>query len=164
MNALTLPQAAKVKDKSDSVTDEIVLVTFSRNIVSSQLANCKYLAEIAHDNPLWIHPAAAEKQGIKNGDRVKLLTSVREIEAKVRLTESIHPHAVAIARDFGHWAVGNISRAKKFKSNDPDTSLLFWEDEGNGVHVNSIISRKKDSVGNGQVWNGIKVKLIKKMS
>lgn len=164
MNALTLPQAAKVKDKSDSVTDEIVLVTFSRNIVSSQLANCKYLAEIAHDNPFWIHPMTAEKQGIKNGDRVKLQTSVGKIEAKVSLTESIHPATVAIARDFGHWAVGNISRAKKFKSNDPDTSLLFWEDEGNGVHVNSIISRKKDSVGNGQVWNGIKVKLIKKMS
>jgi len=138
-----------------------VLVTFSRNIVSSQLANCKYLVEIAHDNPLWIHPITAEKMGIKNGNRVKLQTSIGEIEVKARLTESIHPQTVSLARNLGHWAVGNIAQANKFKSVDPDTSLLFWEDIGNGVNVNSIIARNSDSIGSGQLWNGFKVKISK---
>jgi thiosulfate reductase/polysulfide reductase chain A len=159
--ASALPSPGKITAESNSENDELVLVTFSRNIISSQLANCKYLAEIAHDNPLWIHPMTAEKKGIKNGDRVKLKTSVGEIKVKVWLTESIHPQAIALARDFGHWAVGNIAKAKKFKSVDPDTSLLFWEDKGNGVHVNSIISRNKDSIGDGQVWNGINVRILK---
>lgn len=157
----TLSRPTKVNAESSSENGKLVLITFSKNIISSHLANCKYLAEIAHDNPLWIHPATAEEQGIKNGDRVKLQTSVGEIEAEVRLTESIHPTTLAIARDFGHWAVGNIAQAKKFKSADPDTSLLFWEDKGNGVHVNAIIPKKKDLAGNGQVRNGIKVKISK---
>lgn len=161
MNTLALPQDAKIRAKSDSITDELVLVTFSKNIVASQLANCKYLAEIAHDNPLWIHPVTAEKLGIKNGDRVKLQTSVGEVEAKVRLTQSIHPQAVALARDLGHWAVGNIARAKKFKSADPDTSLLFWEDKGNGAHVNAIIPSNRNAMELGQVWSGIKVNLVR---
>ncbi len=151
------------QSKSDSSVkmEELTLITFSPNIVSSQSANCKYLTEIEHDNPLWIHPDTAQKIGIENGDRVKLQTSVGAIETKVRLTESIHPQAVAIARDFGHWALGNIAQAKKFKSADPDTSLLFWEDKGNGVHVNPIIAKKIDAIGKGQIWNGIKVSLIK---
>jgi len=161
LGASALPSPGKFTAESNSENDELVLVTFSKNIISSQLANCKYLAEIAHDNPLRIHPDTAKTKGIKNGDGVKLQTSVGEIETKVRLTESIHPQAVALARNFGHWAVGNIAQAKKFKSVDPDTSLLFWESEGNGVYVNSIISKNIDSEGGGQVWNGIKVRISK---
>jgi len=156
-----LSSPAKINAESGSRNGELILVAFSNNIMSSQLANCKYLAEIAHDNPLWIHPMIAGKQGIKNGERVKLKTFVGEIEVKVRLTESIQPQTVALARDFGHWAVGNIAQAKKFKSADPDTSLLFWEDKGNGVHANSIIARNSDTNDGGQVWNGIKVKISK---
>ncbi len=78
---------------------------------------------------------------------------------QVRLTESIHPKAVALARNFGHWAFGNMAQAKKFKSIDPDTSLLFWESEGNGVNPNPIIVRNIEIVGGGQVWNGIPVRI-----
>jgi len=153
--------SGKITAKSSTNGEELTLITFSRNIMASPLANCKYLAEIAHDNPLWIHPETAAMKGIQDGDPVKLQTSVGEIATKIRLTESIHPQTVALARDFGHWAVGNIARARKFKSADPDTSLLFWEDKGNGVHVNSIISKNRDSKGGGQVWNGIKVRVFK---
>jgi anaerobic selenocysteine-containing dehydrogenase len=161
LTELAAPHAGKITAQSDAKIEELLLVTFSKNIMSSQLANCKYLAEIVHDNPLWIHPVTAEKLGIKNGDRVKLQTSVGEIETKVRVTQSIHPQAVALARDFGHWAVGNIARSRKFKSADPDTSLLFWEDKGNGVHINSIIARNFDASGGGPIWSGIKVHLFK---
>ncbi len=149
------------KSDSSSNSEELKLITFSSNIMSSQLANCKYLTEIEHDNPLWIHPEIAEKRGLKNGEQVELQTSIGTVETKVRLTESIHPQTLAIARDFGHWAVGNIAQAKKFKSVDPDTSLLFWEDKGNGIHVNSIIARNDNFIGGGQVWNGIQVKIFK---
>ncbi len=161
LRASALASLEKITTESNSENDELMLVTFAKNIISSQLANCKYLAEIAHDNPLWIHPVTAERKRIKNDDRVKLQTSVGEIELKVRLTESIHPTTVAIARDFGHWAVGNIAQAKKFKSVDPDTSLLFWENKWNGVHVNSIIARKKDAISERQVWSGIRVSIKK---
>ncbi|UCE06661.1 MAG: molybdopterin-dependent oxidoreductase, partial [bacterium] len=161
LGASALPSPGKFTAESSSGNNELVLITFSRNMVSSQLANCKYLAEIAHENLLWIHPETAKTKGIEKGDRVKLETAVGKIEVKVRLTESILPQTVAIARDFGHWAVGNIAQAKKFKSVDPDTSLLFWEGKGNGVHVNSIISKNIDAEGGGQVWNGIKVSLLK---
>ena len=67
LNNAALSSPAKINAESSSGNGELVLVTFSRNIISSRLANCKYLAEIAHNNPLWIHPMTAEKQGIKDG-------------------------------------------------------------------------------------------------
>jgi len=162
MAGSVLPLPGKSLSLSQQGDEELLfLITFSTNLMSSRLANCKYLSEIAHENPLWIHPATATSKGIDKGDKVRLQTSVGEITVKVRLTESIHPKAVALARDFGHWAFGNVAQAKKFKSADPDTSLLFWESEGNGVHVNSIISRNIASNGEGQVWNGIPVRISK---
>ena len=161
MGDSALPVHAKNLEHPTPDSEELLLITFSRNVMSSRLANCKYLSEIAHDNPLWIHPETAKIKGINKGDSVKLQTAVGKITVNVRLTESIHPQAVALARDFGHWSFGNVALAKKFKSADPDTDILWWEDEGNGVHVNSIVSRAVDSVGGGQVWSGIRVKVLK---
>ncbi|MDZ7262508.1 MAG: hypothetical protein ONB05_10440, partial [candidate division KSB1 bacterium] len=156
-----LPVPGQNPARVTSGGEELVLITFSMNIMSSRLANCKWLSEIAHDNLLWMHPETAKIKGIKSGDTVRLQTSVGELMVKIRLTEGIHPQAVALARDFGHWAFGNVARARKFKSADPDTALLWWESEGNGVHVNAIISRNNDPIGRGQVWSGIRVRVLK---
>src|SRR5690349_23708050 len=39
-------------------------------------ANSKWLDEIAHTNPLWIHPSHANKLGVRTGDLVRVETEI----------------------------------------------------------------------------------------
>jgi hypothetical protein len=73
--------------------------------------------------------------------------------AEARLTFGIHPRVVVIERNFGHWGYGHIARAKRFKSRDPNTNLVWWEKEGNGISPNPIISGIADPIGGGEAWN-----------
>jgi Anaerobic dehydrogenases, typically selenocysteine-containing len=114
--------------------------------------NSKWLSEIAHTNPLWINPETAGARGIKDGDPVKVTSSKGSIMSKAQLREGINPGVVAIASGLGHEGYGNIARAKKVKSKDPDTSLLWWERKGNGVNPNAVISLMIDPAGGGQAW------------
>jgi hypothetical protein len=67
---------------------------------------------------------------------------------------------VAIARDLGHWAYGHVAKGKKFKSQDPDTSLIWW-DNGKSVHVNWLIQEERDRVSGGISGTGTLVKIKK---
>jgi hypothetical protein len=67
---------------------------------------------------------------------------------------------VAIARDLGHWAYGNVAKGKKFKGSDTDTALIWW-DKGRSLHVNWMIQEEKDRVSNGTGWMAAVVKIKK---
>jgi hypothetical protein len=67
---------------------------------------------------------------------------------------------VAIARDLGHWAYGNVARGKKFKSPDEDTSLIWWG-QGKSFHVNWLIQEERDRVSGGTGWMTTVVKIKK---
>ncbi|RPI77251.1 MAG: molybdopterin oxidoreductase, partial [Desulfobacteraceae bacterium] len=55
-----------------------------------------------HSDPLvWVHPAAAEKLAIRDGDWVYLETPQGRIKQKARFSEKIDPRV--IAADFGWW-------------------------------------------------------------
>jgi hypothetical protein len=61
----------------------------------------------------------------------------------------------------GHWALGKIAQAKKYKSNDFDTHELWWEHEGNGVNPNAVIPAQFDPAAGGVAWNDTVVTLTK---
>lgn len=116
------------------------LITYKISTHShSRTQNCKWLSEIFHTNPLHINPSTAERLGIKEGDIVKLKTDSGSVSVKVHFTEGIHPEVLALAIHGGHWAYGRIARAIPFKSDDPDTMLIWWTDEGNGINPNVIL-------------------------
>lgn len=141
--------------------DELILVTYGLNVLSQRSANCKWLSEITHDNPLLIHPEAARERGIKGGDLVKVTSPMGSLITKVRITEGINPGVVAMARGLGHWEYGRIAQAKRFKSIDPDTHLIWWEEIGNGKNPNAIIVGITDPIGGGQAWMDTKVVVAK---
>lgn len=141
--------------------DELILVTFGLNVLSQRSANCKWLSEITHDNPLLIHPDAARERGIKGGDLVKVTSPIGSLITKVRITEGINPDVVAMAEGLGHWEYGRIAQAKRFKSKDPDTHLIWWEEIGNGKNPNAIIPAIADPIGGGQAWMDTKVVVAK---
>jgi thiosulfate reductase/polysulfide reductase chain A len=132
---------------------KFVLVTVEPNVMGSRIGNFRWLAEIKHQNPVWLNKDVAKQLHIEEGDRIKISTKIGSFVTDARLTFGIHPRVVAIERNLGHWGYGHIARAKRFKSKDPNTNLVWWEKEGNGISPNHIISGNSDPIGGGEAWN-----------
>ena len=47
--------------------------------IHTRSANAKWLDEIAHTNPLWLHPSDAAKLGVETGDLVRVETAHRPL-------------------------------------------------------------------------------------
>jgi len=140
---------------------KFVLVTFEPNVMGPRTGNSQWLAEIKHHNPVWINRDVAKQLHIDEGDRIKISTKTGSFVTDARLTFGIHPRVVAIERNLGHWGYGHIARAKRFKSKDPNTNLVWWEKEGNGISPNMIISGNSDPIGGGEAWNDTLVMISK---
>lgn len=132
---------------------KFVLVTYEPNVMGSRTGNSKWLTEIKHRNPVWINKDVAKQLHIEEGDRIKISTRIGSFVTDARLTFGIHPRVIAIERNLGHWGVGHIARAKRFKTKDPNTNLVWWEKEGNGISPNPILSGNSDPIGGGEAWN-----------
>ncbi len=59
---------------------------------------------------LEIHPQAAKKRGIGDGDRVRIKSSVGSIEAIARYYQGVRPDTVVLPNIHGHWAQGRWAR------------------------------------------------------
>ncbi len=140
---------------------KFVLVTFEPNVMGPRTGNFQWLAEIKHRNPVWINRDVAKQLHVEEGDRIKISTKIGFFVAEARLTFGIHPRVVAIEKNLGHWGYGHLARAKGFRSKDPNTSLVWWEKEGNGVSPNLIIDGNSDPVGGGEAWNDTLVTISK---
>jgi anaerobic selenocysteine-containing dehydrogenase len=143
--------------KSNLGNGELFLTTFSKNVAAPQNPNSKWLSEIFHENPLWINEKTAQKLGLVEGDKVEIHSKGMKATVQVHLTQSVHPEVVAIARDLGHWAYGNVAKGKKSKTPDEDTSLIWWTN-GKSYHVSWLIQKERDKVSGG---TGRRVTLVK---
>ena len=153
--------AYKENDKKANLNNgELFLTPFSKNAAARYNPNSKWLSEIFHENPLWINEKTAKSLGLAEGEKVEIHSRGMKATVYVHLTQSVHPEVVAIGRDLGHWAYGHVAKGKKFKSQDPDTSLIWW-DNGKSVHVNWLIQEERDRVSGGISGIGTVVKIKK---
>jgi len=141
--------------------EELILITFKWNVQTSKTSNSKWLSEIVHENPMWIHPQTAKARGIQSGDQVQVRSSAGQIISKAHLTEAIHPRVVAISGSVGHWGYGRIAQALRFKSEDPDTQLLWWDKHSKGINPNLVIPEDSDPICGGQAWMDTVVTVVK---
>ena len=70
-----------------------------------------WLDEVSQSEPysyfICLNPRTAAARGIADGDPVWVeSTAGRRVQGRARLTEGVHPEAVAIAGSGGHWARG----------------------------------------------------------
>ena len=140
---------------------KFVLITYEPNVMGSRTGNFKWLAEIKHHNPVWVNRDVAKMLHIEEGDHVKVSTKTGSFIMETRLTFGLHPRVIAVERNLGHWGYGHIARAKKFRSKDPNTKLVWWEREGNGVSPNQVIPGESDPIGGGEAWNDTLVMISK---
>jgi anaerobic selenocysteine-containing dehydrogenase len=146
--------------------------------IHTRSANSKWLDEIAHSNPLWLHPQDAARLGLATGDLVRVETEIGHFVVRAWVTEGIRPGVVACSHHMGRWKLDGERRAEgqrqmmatvalersgsrwtlrrergvePFTSSDPDTSRLWWTDAG--VHQNLTFAVHPDPVSGMHCWH-----------
>jgi anaerobic selenocysteine-containing dehydrogenase len=161
----------------DVDSGEMVLVPTFRlpTLIHTRSGNAKYLAEISHRNPLWIHPRDAARLRLETGSLVRVATEIGYSINRAWVTESIAPGVVACSHHMGRWRLheGEGSRWSSsrvrlesrdggwllrqlegpgpFRSSDPDSSRIFWSD--GGVHQNLTFPVHPDPVSGMHCWH-----------
>jgi anaerobic selenocysteine-containing dehydrogenase len=159
-----MPSYMAIPEHEAMGADGVILTTFKVNVQThSRTQNCKWLTEIFHDNPAWIHPDTAGARGISNGDAIRVKSDIGELVTKAHVTESIVPGVVAISFHCGHWAYGRYASGKKSNplagDDDPDLARITWSEHGN--LPNRIIPNSPDPIGGQQRWMDTVVKVEK---
>jgi anaerobic selenocysteine-containing dehydrogenase len=156
--------------------DQMVLIsTFRLPVqVHTRSANAKWLDEIAHTNPLWIHPCDAATLDLRTGDLVRVETEIGYFVVRAWVTEGIRPGVVACSHHMGRWKVGDAgqrqamatvaiersdrrwamrqrSGARPYESSDPDTLRIWWTDVG--VHQNLTFPVHPDPISGQHCWH-----------
>jgi anaerobic selenocysteine-containing dehydrogenase len=165
-------------DEMDRSKNEFVLLPNFRlpTHIHSRSANAKWLTEIAHRNPIWIHTKDAERLGVNNGDLLKITTAIGWFVDKVWVTEAIKPGVVACSHHIGRWRRQNdegnrfmtntvniknlgegkwkmetVSGVEPWKTDDPDTNRVWWRD--GGVHQNITHATNPDPISGAHCWH-----------
>ena len=143
--------------------------------IHTRSANAKWLDEIAHTNPLWIHPSDAGRLSVTTGDLVRVETRIGSFVLKAWVTEGIRPGVVACSHHMGRWklpdapgqrqfmrtvgltrtdtawSMTTTELVRPFKSADPDTSRIWWNDVG--VHQNLTFPVQPDPISGMHCWH-----------
>jgi anaerobic selenocysteine-containing dehydrogenase len=142
--------------------------------IHTRSANSKWLDEIAHTNPLWIHLSDAERLGVGTGDLVRVETEIGYFVVKAWVTEGIRPGVVACSHHMGRWKLADQGQRQAmatvalqhdqnrwglsrkhgvgpFQSSDPDTQRIWWTDVG--VHQNLTFSVQPDPISGQHCWH-----------
>jgi len=158
---LRLPGYRPIHSRESKKPNQFILTTFKTNLGTTGMENSKWAREIFHENRLWLNKQKATQLGIKNGDRVRVSSSVGSVILHVLTTNRIHPGSVALAEGLGHTAIGSVAQARKSKSKDRDTQLLWWSKKGKGVNPFAIIENRVDLEGGGHASKDTVVQIQK---
>jgi anaerobic selenocysteine-containing dehydrogenase len=163
----------------DRAKGEMLLLPTFRlpTLIHSRSGNAKWLYEISHSNPLWLHPEDAERLGVETGALLKIETEIGHFVDRVWMTEAIRPGVIACSHHIGRWRLQESSGGERwstglvdlrreapgrwrmrqihgvrpFASVDPDSERVWWEDAG--VHQNLTFSVHPDPVSGQHCWH-----------
>ena len=84
--------------------ERVLLPTFRLpTLIHTRSGNAKWLQEISHTNPLWVHPRDAEELRLENGELARVTTRIGYFVLRVWVTEGVHPGIVACSHHVGRW-------------------------------------------------------------
>jgi anaerobic selenocysteine-containing dehydrogenase len=160
--------------------DQMVLLSTFRlpTQIHTRSANSKWLDELSHTNPVWIHPSDAARLGVaRTGDLLRVTTDIGYFVAKAWITEGIRPGVVACSHHMGRWKLAGHDQVspgglmatvdlehgadgwslhprdhvKPYGSADPDTRRIWWSDTG--VHQNLTFPVHPDPISGMHCWH-----------
>lgn len=153
----------------------VLIPTFRLPIqIHTRSANAKWLDEIAHTNPVWIHPTDAAKIAVHTGDLVRVETEIGYFVVKAWVTQGIRPGVVACSHHMGrwklegggqrqlmatvgldhqgqHWQMKRRKGVEGFTSADADSQRIWWTDSG--VHQNITFPVHPDPISGMHCWH-----------
>ena len=163
----------------DRERGEYILVPTFRlpTMIHTRSGNAKWLNEISHCNPLWVHTEDAAALGLRTGGLVKVTTAIGYFVARAWVTEAIRPGVVACSHHMGRWRAGaaqgagrwtsalveiseepkgvwrirQIEGVRPFASDDPDSARIWWRDAG--VHQNLAFPPQPDPISGMHCWH-----------
>ena len=99
---------------AEMAPDQMCLISTFRLPVQihTRSANSKWLDEIAHTNPLWLHRSDAARIGVGTGDLVRVETEIGHFVLKAWVTEGIKPGVVACSHHMGRWKTADGAGAE----------------------------------------------------
>ena len=163
----------------DRAKGEMLLLPTFRlpTLIHTRSANAKWLYELSHINPVWLHPDDAERLGVETGDLLRVETEIGWFVDKAWVTEGIKPGVLAVSHHLGRWRLVDdlgvnksasnlveieeeedgarrmsvLKGAEAYQSFDPDTSRVWWQDVG--VHQNLTHAVHPDPVSGAHCWH-----------
>ncbi len=162
----------------DFAAGEMLLLPTFRlpTLIHTRSANAKWLYEISHKNPVWMHPKDAGRLGVTTGDLLYVQTEIGSFVDRVWVTEGIKPGMIAMSHHLGRWRLKQdtgvgagmsglaaltetgsahqlhlLAGGRAWQSPDPDTSRIWWEDIG--VHQNLTHAVHPDPVSGAHCWH-----------
>ncbi len=169
----------------DASKNEFFLIPTFRlpTMIHTRSGNAKWLNEISHRNPVWMHTSDAGRLGFEDGDLVKVNTEIGYFVNRIWTTEGIRPGVLACSHHMGRWRlepdqgsrwssalvkiedvgsgsyrIRQLQGVAPFQSADPDSSRIWWTD--GGVHQNLTFPVHPDPVSGMHCWHQ-KVRLEK---
>lgn len=161
----------------DNLADDqtVLISTFRLPVqIHTRSANAKWLDEIAHTNPLWIHTSHAARLNIRTGDLVRVETEIGYFVVRAWVTEGIKPGIVACSHHMGRWKLKDQGQRQMmatvslehqenrwglkresgvapYESADADTLRIWWTDVG--VHQNLTFPVHPDPISGMHCWH-----------
>jgi anaerobic selenocysteine-containing dehydrogenase len=163
----------------DRAANQAVLLSTFRlpTLIHTRSGNAKWLYEISHKNPVWIHTSDAARLGLHTGDLIKVSTDIGYFVDRVWVTEGIRPGVIACSHHLGRWRLQENTGGSRFatalveleqpgaqqwrlrqvhgvrpyQSDDPDTARVWWEDAG--VHQNLTFAVHPDPISGMHCWH-----------
>jgi anaerobic selenocysteine-containing dehydrogenase len=154
-------------------------------LIHTRSANAKWLYELSHRNPVWLHPEDAERLGVATGDLVRVDTEIGHLVDRVWVTEGLKPGVLALSHHLGRWRLKEgdgvnpstsslvrlerpsegvwririVKGAGPYESFDPDTQRVWWHDVG--VHQNLTHGVHPDPISGAHCWHQKAVRVRK---
>ena len=164
-------------DNINRLQGEMLLLPNFRlpTLIHTRSANAKWLYEISHKNPVWMHPSDAQRLGVTTGDLIRVDTEIGYFVDKVWVTEGIKPGVIAMSHHLGRWRLQDkmgvnpgmsnvatldeagsehklniIKQGGPWQTFDPDTSRIWWQEVG--VHQNLTHAVHPDPLSGAHCW------------
>ncbi len=163
----------------DRERGEMVLLPTFRlpTLIHTRSGNSKWLNEISHANPVWMHPEDAARLGVQTGDLIKVATAIGHFVDRVWVTDGLRPGVIACSHHIGRWrlhedtggprwstALVDLTRVapgqwrmrqvhgvRPFTSEDPDSMRIWWEEAG--VNQNLTFPVQPDPLSGQHCWH-----------
>jgi hypothetical protein len=97
--------------------ERILVPTFRLpTLIHTRAGQAKWLAEISHAHPMWIHPSDAEQLGIELNGLVRVTTRIGYFVIRAWRTEGIRPGVIGVSHHMGRWRLANDQGTPRYSS------------------------------------------------